>query len=65
MCWEPCKYTVKESVVISNDWLLRHVVPAIAGIFDQQTALVLALPLTWAVFDEEQTDAVCHQICSK
>eukprot|EP00957_Ditylum_brightwellii_P074317 5646754-Ditylum_brightwellii.AAC.1 len=39
--------------------------PGIAGVFDKQTALILSLPLLWAVYDDGQAAAVCPEISSR
>lgn len=51
----PCKYTLKKGSGVTEDWLCQHVVPNIlqSKRFHRQVAVVLALPILWACFDEE------------
>eukprot|EP00957_Ditylum_brightwellii_P063997 4854643-Ditylum_brightwellii.AAC.1 len=61
----PCKYALKEKAEILDSWLLEQVMTSIAGVFDQQTALVLSFLLLWAVYDDGQVAAVCPEISSR
>jgi hypothetical protein len=49
----PCKYVLKESSGLCNDWLCEHVAPKILQCFEKDVA-VLALPLLWAVSNNER-----------
>ena len=51
----PCKYTLKEGSGVTEHWLGELVVPNIlqSARFHRQVALVLALPILWACFDDE------------
>ena len=46
-----CKYCLKNGIGLSEEWLLRNVVPNIAREYGQQVALVLAMPLLWSAFE--------------
>jgi len=46
-----CKYVLKESCGVTDDWLLETVAPNILLQFPREVALTLARPLLWAVFE--------------
>ena len=47
----PCKYVLKDGgSSLCDDWLLDNVVLNILQCFEKEVALVLSLPLLWAVF---------------
>ena len=50
----PVKYTLKDGVCISDDWLFKNVIPRIRKRFDNDVALcrILALPLFYACLDD-------------
>eukprot|EP00957_Ditylum_brightwellii_P197123 15018273-Ditylum_brightwellii.AAC.1 len=48
----PCYYKLKEGMDVSDEWLTEHAVSNIACVFPSDVAIVLALPLLWAVFDD-------------
>ena len=51
----PCKYALKEGSGVTEQWLCEHVVPSIlqSQRFHRHVAVVLALPILWACFDDE------------
>jgi hypothetical protein len=53
-----CKYKLKPSVTISDEWLADHVCPAIQQCFGLSVAAILAKPLLWACMDEVWSDYV-------
>ena len=53
-----CKYKLKESVNISDEWLAYHVCPGIQQCFGMSVAAILAKPLLWACMDEVWRDYV-------
>jgi hypothetical protein len=58
----PCKYVLKEGSGLCDDWILEHVVPNIRQCFEKEVAIVMALPLLWAVYDPEGTVRVPQAI---
>ena len=46
-----CKYVLKESCGVTDEWLLETVAPNILLQFPREVALTLARPLLWAVFE--------------
>jgi hypothetical protein len=50
----PCKYVLKDGSGLCNDWLCEHVAPNILQCFERDIAIVLALPLLWAVCNDER-----------
>ena len=53
-----CKYKLKESVKLSDEWLADHVCPGIQQCFGMSVAAILAKPLLWACMDEVWCDYV-------
>jgi hypothetical protein len=49
----PCKYVLKESSGITGNFLMENVVPSIRSRFSAPVASVLALPLLWADFEND------------
>jgi hypothetical protein len=49
----PCKYVLKEGSGITGNFLLEHVVPSIRTRFSDSVSKVLALPLLWSVFEND------------
>lgn len=51
----PCRYALKQGSGVTDDWLRQYVVPNIlpSQCIQERVALVLALPILWAAFDDE------------
>jgi hypothetical protein len=51
----PCRYALKQGSGVSDNWLRQYVVPNIlrSQHIQDRVALVLALPLVWAAFDND------------
>ena len=51
----PCRYALKQGSGVSDNWLWQYVVPNIlrSQHIQDRVALVLALPLVWAAFDND------------
>jgi hypothetical protein len=45
---------LKDGSGLCNDWLCKHVVPNILQCFERDIAIVLTLPLLWAVCNNER-----------
>ena len=55
----PCRYALRklpgqQDNEITNEYLMRHVVPQAKKRLGEEMALVLALPLLWAAFEDEK-----------
>jgi hypothetical protein len=50
----PCKYDIKDSSGVTDDFLLQHVVPNICARFSADVAKVLAKLLLWMLFSSER-----------
>jgi hypothetical protein len=61
----PIKYVLKEGSGLCDDWLFEHVVPNILKCFEKEVAIVLALPLLWAVSEDERPVWVPEAIRSR
>ena len=49
----PVKYAVRDGSNVTDDWLIQYVVPNIVQHFPMHFAVMLALPLLWACYDDE------------
>ena len=54
----PIKYSVNSNCGVTREWILRHVVPNIAGFYDPVVAEVLGTAVLWAIFDDEESERV-------
>ena len=54
----PCRYALRklpgQDNEITNEYLMRHVVPQAKKRLGEEMALVLTLPLLWAAFEDEK-----------
>ena len=46
-----CKYKLKQSCGLSDEWLIEHVAPGMRECFGNAVAAILAMPLLWACLD--------------
>ena len=58
----PCKYVVKESAGITDEWLCRNVVPNITAVFGNEVGAIFAKPLLWAAYDVEWSERLSPEI---
>ena len=59
-----CKYKLKDSVNISDEWLAHHICPGIQQCFGLRVAAILAKPLLWTCMDEAQHDYFLDGLCT-
>eukprot|EP00957_Ditylum_brightwellii_P169609 12909855-Ditylum_brightwellii.AAC.1 len=49
----PYKYALQDGADLSDEWLVEHVIPNIASMFSSAVSIAFALPILWAIFDED------------
>ena len=51
----PCSYRIKTNSCVTNDWILDHVVPSIAGsVYGRTLATILGKALLWVIFSDKK-----------
>jgi hypothetical protein len=47
------KYKIRRGSRLTDDWILRHVVPHTAQLMSRQVALILGKALMWGLMDDD------------